>query len=484
VFVIEHRGQAKEGQGGETEAEVAQSNIEISTDQEGPLPQERENHLAARRAGWGLARARPSLIEATDQFGDSVESIGGFDRFLECVENYGFFRHIRLTCRMHRHIVAAMARTGKSPERRSDWRPGAPFNDLPVLPPEADLETKAVLKGCIGARAALAELKQAAELIPNQAVLINTLPLLEAQASSEIENVITTTDRLFQFREVDDNADTATKEALRYSQALLQGFESLRERPLATRTAGEICSRIKDKPMRVRNVPGTALARTSGGILYTPPVGEDLLRSLLANLDRYLHEARETDPLIRMAVAHYQFEAIHPFTDGNGRTGRVLNSLFLISEGLLTLPILYLSRYIIKHKGDYYRLLREVTRSDAWEAWVVFMLRGVEQTASWTLGKITAIRQLQTETVKRIREAAPKTYSYELVNLIFELPYCRIQNVIARKIAGRQTASVYLKELARIGVLEEKAVGREKLFIHPKLMRLLTRDANDFAPYS
>jgi Fic family protein len=348
-----------------------------------------------------------------------------------------------------------------------------------------DLESKAVLKQCILARAALAELKQAAELIPNQGVLINTLPLLEAQASSEIENIITTTDRLFQFRELDENADAATKEALRYSRALLEGFRLLRERPLATRTAEEICTLIKGKEMRVRRVPGTALARShSGEIVYTPPMGEDLLRSLLANWERFLHEATDIDPLIRMAVGHYQFEAIHPFTDGNGRTGRVLNSLFFISQDLLTLPILYLSRYIIRHKADYYRLLREVTRADAWENWVMFMLKGVEETARWTVAKIAAIRKLQAHTVDHVRNAAPKTYSHELVILIFELPYCRIQNVTERQIAGRQTASVYLKDLVRIGVLEEKAVGREKLFIHPKLMRLLTRDPNEFAPYA
>lgn len=377
-----------------------------------------------------------------------------------------------------------MAGRRKTVKGASNWRPEQPFNALPLLPPKTDLETKAVLRECISARAALGELKQAAELIPNQAVLINTLPLLEAQASSEIENVITTTDRLFQYRELDDHADAPTKEALRYSQALLQGFQSLRERPLATRSAEEICSLIKDKPMRVRNVPGTALARTNGEIVYTPPVGEDLLRALLANWERYLHEARGTDPLIRMAAAHYQFEAIHPFTDGNGRTGRVLNSLFLISEDLLTLPILYLSRYIIKHKSDYYRLLREVTGKNAWEPWVLFMLKGVAETASWTVAKIGAIRRLQQQTTAHLRDTSPKIYSHELVNLIFELPYCRIQNVIARKIARRQTASVYLKELVRAGVLQEKAVGREKIFIHPKLMRLLTRDANDFAPYS
>lgn len=213
-------------------------------------------------------------------------------------------------------------------------------------------------------------------------------------------------------------------------------------------------------------------------------MGEDLLRLLLANWERFLHQTTEIDPLVRMAVAHYQFEAIHPFTDGNGRTGRVLNSLFFVSEGLLTLPILYLSRYIIQHKADYYRLLREVTRTDAWEEWVIFMLQSVQETASWTVAKIAAIRRLQAITGEYVRRSALKAYSHELVNLIFELPYCRINNLTERKIAGRQTASVYLKELVKVGVLEEQSVGLEKLFIHPKLMGLLTREPNEFAPYS
>ena len=373
----------------------------------------------------------------------------------------------------------------KKTSRKSVWQADKPFNALPLLPPKVDLETRKILKQCISARAALAELKHAAELIPNQSVLINTLPLLEAQASSEIENIVTTTDLLFQFREVDDNADAPTREALRYSRALLEGFRLLRNRPLATRMAEEICTLIKGTKMKVRRVPGTTLTqKQTGEIIYTPPVGEDFLRSLLANWERFLHEATEIDPLIRMAVAHYQFEAIHPFTDGNGRTGRVLNSLFFISQDLLTLPILYLSRYIIQHKTDYYRLLREVTREDAWEDWVMFMLKGVEETARWTVAKIAAIRKLQAHTVEHVRKTSPKIYSHELVNLIFELPYCRIQNLTSREIAGRQTASVYLKELVRIGVLEEKSVGREKLFIHPKLMRLLTRESNDMARYT
>ncbi len=366
----------------------------------------------------------------------------------------------------------------------SVWRADQPYNDLPLLPPSAEAETRATLKQCIAARAALAELRQAAELIPNQGVLINALPLLEAKASSEIENIVTTTDRLFQYRSAGDQADPATREALRHSSALLEGFQSLKRHPLNTRTAEQVCTRIKGVEMRVRRVPGTALANESTGeVLYTPPVGENLLRTKLANWERYLHEARDVDPLIRMAVGHYQFEAIHPFTDGNGRTGRVLNSLYLVQENLLTLPILYLSRHIITHKAEYYRLLRNVTRSNAWEPWIVFILRGIEDTARWTTAKIAAIRTLSALTIDHVQRTTPKIYSRELVELIFDLPYCRIQNVVEKGLAGRQAASRHLKQLAKIGVLEERIAGREKLFIHPKLMRLLTRDDNTVTPY-
>lgn len=364
------------------------------------------------------------------------------------------------------------------------WRADAPFNALPMLPPLADLETKPILKQCIPARAALAELKQAAERIPNQGMLINTVPLLEAQASSEIENIVTTTDRLFQYRYDTEAADPATKEALRYSQSLFDGYHSLTQRPLTTRTAEEVCSIIMGIEMTIRRGAETALARNTGEIVYTPPVGEDLLRNLLANWEKFLHEANDLDPLIRMAVGHYQFEAIHPFTDGNGRTGRVINSLFLIEQKLLTMPILYLSRYIIHHKADYYRLLLDVTRHQAWEAWVLYFLKGVEETALWTIAKIDAIRSLAAQTVEYVRKKLPRIYSLELINVIFERPYCRIQNLVEVKIAERQAASRYLKQLADIGVLKEQTVGREKLFLHPKFLTLLIREPNTFIEYS
>lgn len=369
--------------------------------------------------------------------------------------------------------------TGPLPE----WHPEKPFNQLPDLPPSVDLETKTILKQCILSRAAIAELSQAALRIPNQGILINTVPLLEAQASTEIENIVTTSDRLFRYRDAEENADPATKEALRYCQALLNGYRSLKKRPLSTATAEQVCSNIKDKEMRVRRVPGTALSTPGRKVIYTPPEGESLLREKLANWERFLHERTDLDPLVRMAVGHYQFEAIHPFTDGNGRTGRILNSLFLIKEGLLNLPILYLSRYIIDNKSEYYRLLLEVTTDGSWEEWILFVLKGVAENAKWTTGKIEAIVSLFFDTAGYVKEELPKIYSFELVQAIFEQPYCRIQNLVERDIAERRAASRHLKQLVDIGILEEKKAGREKLFIHKKLLRLLTSDSNGFKSY-
>ena len=362
--------------------------------------------------------------------------------------------------------------------------PARPFNELPRLPPARDVETRDVLKACIEARAAVAALKQAGQLIQNQAILINTLPILEAQASSEIENIVTTADRLFQAQDDFEQADAATKEALRYRTALARGFESLGTRPVTTATAVEVCRVLRGVDVDVRKLPGTALTNAgTGPLVYTPPEGESLLRDLLANWERYLHENDSIDPLVRMTVGHYQFEAIHPFTDGNGRTGRILNLLYLVEQSLIETPILYLSRAIIRTKTEYYRLLNAVTVEGAWEPWLLYLLGAVDDTARWTVDKIAAIRDLLEHTAGYVRRAAAALYTRELAELVFVQPYARIGNVVAAGIAKRQTASEYLKELAEIGVLREMKVGREKLFVHPKLIRLLTSDDHVFAPY-
>lgn len=365
------------------------------------------------------------------------------------------------------------------------WHAERPYNELPPLPPAAQvIEANEILKACIGARAALAELKQAAELLPNQSLLINLLPLLEARDSSEIENILTTTDKLFQHASEGRDADPATKEALRYRTALRQGFEQLADRPLCTKTAVQICSELKGSEMDIRKVPGTVIGNQSTGqILYTPPVGEQVIRELLANWEQFIHANDDIDPLIKMAVAHYQFEAIHPFYDGNGRTGRILNILYLIEQGLLTLPILYLSRYIVQNKSEYYRLLNSVTASEEWQPWLLYILKGTEEVSRWTRQKVAAIRNLMESASAYIKQEVPKIYSHELVQVIFEQPYCRIQYLVDCEVAKRQTASVYLKQLVDIGVLEERQVGREKLFVNPRLMHLMTEDSNTPEPF-
>lgn len=348
------------------------------------------------------------------------------------------------------------------------------------------IDTIPVLRAAIGAARMLAELKQAGEQVPNQAVLINTIPLLEAQVSSEIENIVTTADKLFRLSSnAKIDSDPATQEALRYRTALHNGFRAIRNRPLGTKTAVEVCRTIRNIDVDIRSTPGTFIGNPrTGKVLYTPPEGPDRIRNLLANGERFVQEGREIDPLIRLAVMHYQFEAIHPFTDGNGRTGRVLNILFLIQEGLLDIPVLYLSRHILENRPRYYGLLRAVTEEQAWEPWILFMLEAMERTAQWTLDKVKAIRRLLDQTCEYVRSRQPKIYSRELVESTFVQPYCRIGNLVEAGIAKRQTASVYLKALGDIGVLQEGKVGREKLFLHPRFLRLLTPDANTFEPHA
>ncbi len=366
------------------------------------------------------------------------------------------------------------------------WQATEPYNDLPTLPPEQDVETKAVLKLCIEARAALAELKQAGELIPNQTILINIIPLLEAKDSSEIENIVTTTDKLFQHTHGhDDQADHATKEALRCQTALYKGMQSISEHPLNTRTAIEICQTIKGVDLDIRATTGTALKNScTGAVIYTPPNGQETIRNLLSNLDQFLHYNEDIDPLVKMAIAHYQFEAIHPFVDGNGRTGRTLNILYLLDQQLLTLPTLYLSRFISQNKARYYELLLSVTTQENWQEWILFILQAVKNSSEWTIAKINAIRQLHEHSIEYIKNHAEKIYSRELVDVIFEQPYCRISNLVEKGIAKRQAASTYLKKLVELGVLEEIAVGKEKLFLNLKLLHLLKNDQNQFNLYN
>jgi len=360
------------------------------------------------------------------------------------------------------------------------YDPHKPYNLLPLLPPRKDLETKGVLKKAIAAGRALAELKGIGSTIPNQTILINTIALQEAKSSSEIENIVTTNDALFKaFSSAQSShVDAATKEVLRYREALWEGFNTLKKRPaITTNLLIKLVQTIKENQAGIRNAPGTAIANTSTGeVLYTPPEGESIIRDKLKNLEDYMHEEDTTDPLVKLSVIHYQFEAIHPFFDGNGRTGRILCILFLAYRELLDLPILYLSKAIIESKSDYYRLLRQVTVSDAWESWVLYMLDVIQKTAVDTRNKIVAIRELLEKTLDDARKKLPgRVYSKELIELLFHQPYTKGQFLVDAGIAERKTAAEYLKELEHIGILKSKKIGKENLYLNVKLYDLLSK---------
>jgi Fic family protein len=350
-----------------------------------------------------------------------------------------------------------------------------PHDGLPLLPPKVELETNEILKAAIGAHRVLGELKGMGGVLPSQEILVNGIVLQEARLSSEIENIVTTNDELYRAADVtvEGRVDPHTKEVLRYRQALWHGFEALKKRPLSTNLFIEIVRIIRKTDVGIRSVPGTRIANAAGEVVYTPPEGEGLIRDKLANLEEYIHASEGVDPLIRLAVMHYQFEAIHPFTDGNGRTGRILNILFLVEQGLLELPVLYLSHAIIRTKAEYYEGLRRVTEEGAWVDWVLYMLRALESTAAETSQRILRIRDLMAESAERVRERAPKTYSKELIELIFTHPYCKIRFLEEAGIAKRQTASKYLKDMENSGVLRGVKKGREVYYVNEPLMRVL-----------
>ena len=332
------------------------------------------------------------------------------------------------------------------------------------------------MKKAILSHQALAELKGAGDLLPNQTILINSIPLQEARSSSEIENIVTTSDALYRAAaSKEGTADPHAKEVLRYRTALKHGFELLTKRPVSVNLLIDVHRTLMNSESGIRKVPGTTIANPqTGTVLYTPPEGEEIIRKKLVNLEQFIHADDGLDPLIRLAVMHYQFEAIHPFHDGNGRTGRILNILYLVEQGLLKIPVLYLSRYIIHHKNEYYRLLRGVTANQAWEPWILYMLTAVEETAVWTCRKISAIRDLLERTAAVCKKKLPgNVYSRELMELIFVQPYCKIAFVVEVGLAERKTASVYLKKLEEIGVLNSMKIGREKIYLNPALVKLL-----------
>ena len=354
-----------------------------------------------------------------------------------------------------------------------------PFNDLPLLPPIRDkIETVKVLRQLVKSSVALAELKGLAMILPNPDILLNAVILKEARASSEIENVITTQDKLYQALSAKGiQVDSSTKEVLRYREAMLFGFHFIQKKNfLSTNAIIEVQKILEENAAGIRKLPGTALRNAATGkVIYTPPDNFDTITGLMRNLEQYLNNEDDVSPLIKMAVQHYQFESIHPFYDGNGRTGRIINVLYLILNGLIENPILYLSAYIIDNKEEYYRLLQEVRTKDNWEGWVLYILKGIEQTANETIAQVKEISQLFIHTQELVKQNAPKSYSKELIELLFEHPYCKSEYLTKRFGISRITASKYLKELEKIKVLQSKQVWKETLYINTSLFDLLKK---------
>jgi Fic family protein len=351
-----------------------------------------------------------------------------------------------------------------------------PFNDLPPLPPFAEFETKEVLTKTIKASRALAELKGAIRNLPNPSLFLGTLHLQEAKASSEIEQIITTNDDLYKAVVSDKKFNnSATKEVINYKEAIWLGLKRLEQKPfISTNLCVEIVQCIKQNEAGIRTTPGTTLTNGKGEIIYTPPSGEKVIREKMANLESFINENNHIDPLIKLAISHYQFEAIHPFSDGNGRTGRLLLLLQLKLEKLLDIPALFLSEYIIENKDKYYQGLRAVTENNDWSEFILYMLNMVEKTAVKGLNILESIIKLMDKTGEEIKGLLPKVYSKDLLEVIFKLPYTKRQNLIDIGLGTPKTVGNYLIALEGKGFLKSVKVGKEKLYLNLALMNLLS----------
>ena len=352
---------------------------------------------------------------------------------------------------------------------------------LPTLPPPGELETPAVLRALAEAHRHLAELKGRAASIPNQAILIDTLALQEAKASSEVENIVTTQDELFQASLfMEGPGSPAAKEVASYRDALKCGFDSLRRNHglLTNNAIVEMFRVLKRTDEAFRTTPGTALKNeATGALVYIPPQSNEEILAHMTALERFMNddEASDLDPLVKMALIHHQFESIHPFSDGNGRIGRIINVLYLTRVGLLEIPILYLSRYVTTHKTDYYKLLQAVRDDGAWEPWLLYMLRAVSTTSRQTLELIEGMRSLMADYKRRLREHPTIKYSQDLLNNLFRHPYTRIEFVQADLGVTRQTASKYLDQLAEAGFVEKHQQGRNNYYINTPLIGLFLK---------
>lgn len=365
--------------------------------------------------------------------------------------------------------------------------------NIPHLPLAYDLETKAILKQLNQANRRLAELKGVALTIPNENILVSTLTLQEAKDSSEVENIVTTQDDLYQgAAESLSNfvANAATKEVLNYREALQQGFHLVKEKGVLTSSViKEIQKMLEHNSAGFRSVPGTALKRSDGKTVYTPPQDKQTILELMDNLERFINDERlsDLDPLIKLAIIHHQFESIHPFYDGNGRTGRIICVLYLVLAGCLDLPILYLSRYITHNKGEYYRLIQAIRdknddNATQWEAWILFMLKGIEETAIETTRLVKGISKLMVEFKTVLRPKFGKQYRHELLNNLFFHPYTKVEFLEKEMMVSRITANRYLNALVETGLIERIKIGRSYYYMNLPLINLFmsVSDSNHF----
>lgn len=356
-----------------------------------------------------------------------------------------------------------------------------PYNDLPNLPPPDFTESPEILRHLAKAARHLGELNGLCASLPDPQLLINTIVLQESKDSSAIENIVTTQDELYKAATEAGTASHAAKEVLSYREALYTGLEKMtaQKNLLLTNTMVEIVQTIKQNKAGIRNTPDTALKNAiNGGVIYTPPCCEDVLREKLAALEQFINDpdCSPLDPVIKMAFIHYQFEAIHPFADGNGRTGRIINALYLVQQELLSQPVLYLSSYIVKYKTEYYQLLREVTEKNNWHDWVMYMLTALTETAQLTTKKIRSMLLLKDEYEKQMKLTLGSSFSYKLLQLMFTLPYLKIELLEKKEIAHRQTASVWLRKLTEAKILNPQKIGRTTYYINYKLMEILSTD--------
>lgn len=348
--------------------------------------------------------------------------------------------------------------------------------ELPMLPPNVELETKAVLKQLARSNRALAELKGYADTIPNKHILINAVLINESKDSSAIENIVTTHDDLYQAMSNTSGASLAAKEVENYRTAIWQGYELVKERGiLTTNMIIEIQGLIEKNRAGIRKLPGTVLRNEkTGETVYAPPEGEEGIRSLLSNLEKYINvDEDDIDPLIKLSIIHYQFESIHPFYDGNGRTGRIINILYLVLKGLLDSPIVYLSSYIIRNKSEYYRLLQDIRDSGEWEEWILYILKGVEEMSVETLELVKKINEEVEKMSKEIKEKVPKIYSKELIELLFYEFYTKISYIEKGLSITRKTASNYLAALENEGFLTSEKIGKERIYQNKRLYDMI-----------